>query len=370
MKVLIVTGSYPPMRCGVGDYAEHLAQALSRDVQLEVSVLTSELEPAAPHDQNLEIYRVMPTWHKNSLSRYSEVLRRIRPDIVHIQYPTQGYDFLNGLTAIALRTRYHNRVPVVVTLHEFLPRWPGRAGRHVYGLALVANRIVVVRPDYRARIPWYARAFIKAAKLVFIPNASVIPAVKLSVSEREAVKERVGCVSSKLVAFFGFSYPPKGVDLLFRIADPSIHHLLLIGDLSPEDSYHAHLRKLAESDRWKGRVTITGFTDATEVGRLLAASDAAVFPFRAGGGIWNSSVHAAASQGTFVLTTSRERSGYDAAANIYYARPEAVDEMRQALLDCAGMRRHNDDLAADSWSEIAAAHKELYASVVAGRALP
>jgi hypothetical protein len=67
---------------------------------------------------------------------------------------------------------------------------------------------------------------------------------------------------------------------------------------------------------------VTGFLAPEQAGRLLAAADAAVFPFLDGGGEWNSSIHGAAAQGTFVLATSMNKRGYDAAKNIYYAAPE------------------------------------------------
>jgi glycosyltransferase involved in cell wall biosynthesis len=370
MRVLLVTGSYPPMLCGVGDYAERLASALSRDADVKVSVLTSEFDAPATRADGVEVIRAMRAWHRKALEHFHAAMRRLKPDVVHIQFPTQGYDAASGVAAIAFLSRFRWRVPVVATLHEFLPRITDNADRWIHALPLIANRIVVVRPEYYATVPWQLRLFIPERKIRFITIASAVPRVELSESERQAVKQGLGCGAAKLVAFFGFSYRHKGVDLLFRIADPTKHHLLLIGHLSPEDAYHAQLRNLADSDPWRGRVTITGFVDAAEAGRLLAAADAAVFPFRVGGGIWNSSLHAAASQDTFALTTSRERNGYDAEANIYYARPEAVDEMRKALLDYGETRRHRHGQAADPWLEIAALHKELYTSLLRRKAFP
>ena len=100
-----------------------------------------------------------------------------------------------------------------------------------------------------------------------------------------------------------------------------------------------------------------------DAARFLAISDAVVFPHVNGGGGWNTSLHAAVCQGTFVLTTSTERSGYDPVANIYYAPPQAVDHMRQALVSYAGMRNMNPVDATESWQALAAAHITLYRSV-------
>lgn len=367
MKVLYVTGSYPPMRCGVGDYARRLILALGADRQYEVSVLTSQLEADALSPSHEKVMRIMPTWHARYREVFSSAMRSLRPDIVHIQFPTQGYDNWSGLFAMAFLARIRWRVPVVATMHEFLPKTVFRADRWIYGLAVIANRLIVVRPEYHAAMPPAMRVFVPRRKIQYISNASVIPAITLSDQERVAIRERIGCGTAKLIAFFGFSYFHKGVDLLFKIADPREHHLLLIGELKAHDAYHSQLRSLAESEEWKGRVTITGFVDPDTAAKMLATADAALFPYRVGGGVWNSSLHAATSQGTFALTTSLERNGYDAAGHVYYARPENVDEMRQALLKYQGRRKESASL--DPWIEIARAHKAMYSSLTARKAV-
>ena len=177
------------------------------------------------------------------------------------------------------------------------------------------------------------------------------------------MRERLGCGDSKIIAHFGFVFEHKGTDLLFRIADPMQHHLLIIGELSATNAYHAQLLQLAAAPEWKGKVTITGFVEAEEAARHLSLADAVVYPHVNGGGIWNTSLHAAVCQGTFVLTTSTERNGYDAVSNIYYVPPQAIDEMRQALVHYAGIRNVNRVDAEDSWRALATAHATLYRSV-------
>ena len=353
------------MRCGVGDYTARLAEALSEDAGMKVSVLTSETDSlqetraGGPH-----ISRTVSGWNIKELRRIIGAVRQSRPDIIHLQFPTQGYKVLNGIALVPCLARMLLRVPVVLTWHEYVPPTFSSAARYMCVMALCADVIVVVRPDYRARMHGLIKGLLGRKPIRFIPNASIIPRAVLSPHERRTIRERLGCGTAKLVVFFGFSFPHKGVDLLFQIADPRQHHLLIIGELSPQDSYHSRLLQLAQSTEWKGKVTIAGFVEAAEAGKMLAAADAAVFPFLDGGGRWNSSLHAAASQGTFVVTTSSETNGYDGDANIYYARPNAVAEMRQALLAYQGVRRDGDGATGDPWLEVAKAHKELYSSLL------
>src|SRR3954463_16622853 len=135
MRVLLISGSYPPMKCGVGDYTARLARSLQDYTDIKVSVLTSAMDAPNSLSDGPELYRVVTTWGRSGLIRFFSVMRRIQPDVVHIQFPTQGYDSWSGLAAIALFSRIRWHVPVVATLHEFLPRTVYSADRWIHLLA-------------------------------------------------------------------------------------------------------------------------------------------------------------------------------------------------------------------------------------------
>jgi len=364
VKVLLISGSYPPAQCGVGDYTAHLARALASSGDTEVSVLTGVSPGAEQSSAAPAVLRTVRTWQRHTVAELEGLLLRLKPDIVHIQFPTQGYDDWKGVAALARAVRARLRIPLVVTIHEYLPRSCIGRAFWVYLLAAVANRIVVVRPGFYERIPRLLRFLVPKRKIALISNAAVLPKIALSAAERDAVKREAQCSVGRLIVFFGFSFPHKGVDLLFRIADPKDHCLLFIGPQSAGDPYHQSLRRLAETGAWKGRAAFTGFIGSEQAARLLAAADAAVFPYRTGGGIWNSSLHAAMVQDTFVLTTSLERNGYDASANVYYARPDDVDEMRRALRQHQGVRRTRPYSADDEWLAIAQQHHQIFTALL------
>jgi glycosyltransferase involved in cell wall biosynthesis len=355
------------MRCGVGDYTGELTRALSRLPGLELQVLTSRLD-IAPGNDPAWVRRVMPSWRIGALSRFLAAVRLFKPDIVHVQYPAQGYDWATAPASLILAARMLAGLNVVATWHEYPAPGFTLGTLSMYALALVAKAVVAVRPEYSNHVRGLLAVLLGKTPVRFIPNSSVIPAVRLAAAERAEIRTRLDCGDRKLVSFFGFAYPHKGVEQLFEIANPQLHHLALVGALTDNDPYHAMLRKLAESERWRGKVSITGFVDPREAARLLAASDAAVFPFTEGGGKWNSSLHAASIQGTFVITTSPDRRGYAPPEKIYYAKPGDVGEMRAALLRHAGTRGpHGDPKAGDPWEEIARAHVELYQSVMSNK---
>lgn len=360
MRILLVTGSLPPMKCGVGDYTAHLAGALSRRMDTTVGVLTDVAATPIRSDFKFEVLPVCEGWGPADVVRIALATHRWKPDLMHIQYPTQGYGkrylpwFLPSLFRVA-------RVPVVQTWHGYDAR---HITRRFIPNSVLSGGVIAVRPEFIDKMSPFYRRLNRRKHFKFIPNASTIPPTRLTEEEKSAIRSRFSNGPSKVLVFFGFAYPDRGVELLFQVADPAQHHLVLICDLNSEDAYHKSILDYAGRGPWAGRVTVTGYLAAEEVGRILAAADAIVLPFRDGGGMWNTSIRAGIAQGTFVLTTARERYGYDSADNIYYARPDDVADISGALRTFVGRRGTPPYRSLrDEWDSIASAHMSLYETV-------
>jgi glycosyltransferase involved in cell wall biosynthesis len=365
LRVLLVSGSLPPMRCGVGDYAAGLARALAETGAMDVAVLTSRLAGRSDADRlpGVEMLEPIAGWQSSGLARALTTIRSWKPDVVHVQHPSQGYD---GPLALLLGTaaRWLLGVPVVLTLHE-----PVGVNLQVPAMAAAirsASTVIVVRPDFRALVNPKVRWTIAGKPLRLIPNATTLPRAVPTPERARAVRERFGSGSRSLVAYFGFVYPSRGVHHVFRIADPGRHCLVIVGGKLDEAApyFEAVSARAREAD-WRGSCTVTGFVPAAEAAEILACADAVVLPFEAGGGSWNTSLHGARLQGTFVVTTSREVRGYDARENVYYARPGDVDEMRAALAAHLGTRR--EPAGVPTWEEVAIGHLEAYRAAAATR---
>ena len=359
MRILFITGSFPPMRCGVGAYTERVAEALGRLPDTKIAVLT-DVRAAVERDLGFEVFPIVHEWEISALPRIIKIIRRWKPDVVHIQYPTQGYGdtWLPWFLPVIL---LFMNVAIAQTWHEDFPmgRW------HNLPNAIVPGGLVVVRPNYIASMPAWSRWLIRNKCFDFIPNASTIPKIKLSDAERSVLHKRFASPANSVVAFFGFVYPHKDVELLFDILDPARHHLILICDLDNRNPYHNKILCRMEQGEWAGKVTVTGFLPAEDVGRILAMADAVALPFRNGGGRWNTSVHSALVQGTFVLTTSYEQHGYFPSENIYYSRPGDVADMRQGLRLYLGHRNNEAAMVQYmTWESIADRHKTLYQNLL------
>ncbi len=344
------------MKCGIGDYTHHLAQALSEAPEVRVGVLTDRRAGAGLPDRRFELLPSVRTWTFPELGPLLGSIRRWNPDVVHLQFPTQGYGdhvmpwFLPWILRAGGRR-------VAQTWHEYSPMGHWRS----LPLSLAAGGLVAVRPAYLERMPRIYRWLNRNKSFQFIPNACTLPRVELSGEERRELRARLGASTVPLLTYFGFAYPAKGIESLFQIADPTRHRLLLICDLDPADAYHRSILDQVGRPPWRERATVIGFQPAPELARILAASDAILLPFREGGGPWNSSLHGAAAQGTFILTTSRERLGFQPENNVYYAAPGDFAGMRRALEEHGGRRNpHGAGAYTATWSQIASSHLELY----------
>ena len=362
MRVLIATGSYPPMKCGIGDYTRELALSLIKNRDIKVAILTSTAAISKGGAEEIEVFPVIEKWSLTEIFAAVRVIRLWSPDIVHVQYPTQAYG-KNFLPWVLPIVSFSMGKKVVQTWHE------GYSRRHALFLllkTLVPSGLIFVRPNFTEEIlhPMLGWATWKK-RSVFIPNASSIPQVKLRKDEIIEVKSKYLQQQKRLIVFFGFIYPAKAVELIFEIANPVTDQIVIAGEIPGESDYAKKIMHCATSVIWQGKVNVTGFLTANDIAKLLAVSDAVILPFRCGGGEWNTSIHGAILNGAFVISTSRTKNGYDAKRNIYFAKIDDVQEMRVALAKFCGVRRNlHNEKDSDEWLNIANSHSAFYQNLL------
>lgn len=357
MRVLLVSGSFPPMRCGVGDYTQSLAEALAVDSSLQIGVLSSIAGTGTNMTPSAEIFPVIEKWSIVEALKVIKIFRKWSPDIVHIQYPTQGYG-KGWLPWILPIISFMMRKKVVQTWHE---GYSLGSALKLFLISIISSDLIFVRPRYRENLHYLLLWALWHKKSALIPNASTIPKIYLNEPRKAELRSLYLKGQKRLIIFFGFVYPSKGVELLFEIADPVLDQIVIAGEIDKEGTYSNEIMRCASADSWLGKITITGFLPVDEVAALLAVADAVILPFRTGGGEWNTSIHGAVLNGAFVITTSLTRGGYDKSSNVYYAEVDNIQEMRSALAKFAGIRREpNADIDRDEWQQIADKHRKLY----------
>ena len=360
MRVLIVTGSFPPMRCGIGDYSQSLAEELAKNHNINVAILTS-LTGKSRTKNSINVFEAIKKWEIINIFSAIKVIKNWNPDIVHIQYPTQGYG-RGWLPYLLPMISFLMGKKIVQTWHEVHSR------RDILELVLksiVPSRLIFVRPQYKRMLHACLHWALWKKQTAFIPNASVIPRIELSDQTRLSVKKLYLKNQKRLVVFFGFVYPNKGVELLFEIANPASDQIVIAGGIDKDSEYAHEILELASAESWRQKVTILGFLPTYDVAALLTVADAVILPFRTGGGEWNTSIHGAVLNGALVITTSLSQNGYDKKRNVYFAKVNDVQEMKHALETYAGNRReYNFDIYGSEWVVIAEQHYLLYKNLL------
>ena len=168
----------------------------------------------------------------------------------------------------------------------------------------------------------------------------------------------------KIITYFGFVFPHKGIDQIFEIADPKRDHVVLICSFGEHDAYHKELKnKINSFEEWKGSFTITGFIESEKVADILMASDIVLLPFRTETTLRNGSVFAAMLQGTTIVTTSKNRTGFDKDNNIYFNKPDDIDGMSLDLDDILSKNTIKKKANLLTWRDIAKMHVKLYDNI-------
>ncbi len=351
----MITGSYPPMKCGVGAYTQRLAQALAECNNVEVAVLTDSNAIDDSANDGVEVFPVIQKWRLTELLTINTYLKRFSPDIVHIQYPTQGY---SGKMPIF--------IPLLVKLlgKHCVQTWHEPSlGKAALVLSFGLDALITVRDDLIMRFSLLTQRLLKRTSIFLIPAASLLPISTMCDQEKAAIRR--GYISDKgtILVYFGFVAPLKGIEILLEIVARTRMSLLMVCDLDQSDAYHRSLLNKIIDLGIVDRVKNIGFVDNLELSRIVSAADAVVLPFRDGAQYWNTSIDGAVAQGTFVVTTSLVSRGYDPQRNIFYTRAGDVDTMITALNSYAGVRIPVTDTSAH-WRLIAEKHLKIYTDVL------
>ena len=351
MRVLLITGSYPPMKCGVGSYTQRLAKALTECYGVSVAVLTDFRASSKFFVDGVEVLPIVNGWTVSDLFNIAKYIKKSNPDVVHIQYPAQGY---SGRVPILLPLLVGILgKPCVQTWHE-----PLRGLSSVF-LVIGLKELITVRLKLIHDLPKLTQLALQLTKFVWIPSASILPTVVLSDDEKFKLRKSYAAEKEFLLAYYGFLAPLKGIETLLEVVAKMNARLLMVCDIEYNNDYHQSLLDKIKTLGVESLVTITGFLPEYQLAAILAASDAVVLPFRDGAGKWNTSIDGAVAQGTFVVSTSTDIFGYNEEKNIYYSRIGDVGDIVSAIKRHAGC--HVSPKSSElEWKDISEQHLNIY----------
>ena len=382
MKVLFVSGEFPPMQGGVGDYTREIGLAL-RDLGNEVHVATST--QAAPVN-GLSVHPVVERWSWGCWSILLDLVRQHRPDVVHVQYQAAAYAMHPAINFWPRRLRLlgADRPGSVVTFHDLkVPYLFPKAGSlRRWVVTELARQSDAAITTNRADFEQLARDLGREPAL--IPIGSNIEPHLPSDYDRDAWRARWGAAPGDLLlCFFGFINDKKGVDTLLHalnlvISDPteSVNPQLLFigGQTGASDptnvAYLARIQALIAELGLTDRVGWTGYLPDEQVSASFTAADLCVLPFCEGVSFLHGTLHAALVHGAAIVTTEPRVSLPELrpGENVYLVPREDAEALSAAIRHLAAQPKLRKTLGAGAsalaesfrWDRIAAATLDLY----------
>ncbi len=334
MKIGLITGEFPPMPGGVGDFTKSLAERI-RDRGHQVHILSRQGSAGA--DLNISTVR---SWGPGCLPRVRAWARRHGLDVVNLQYQTSAYDmspFIHFLPAAL-------DAPLVTTFHDL--RYPylfPKAGPLrdwiVLRLARSSAGIITTNQEDDRRLTGLP-------KRRLIPIGSSIPRADYSEGDKVNAHWRAPADANTFVlGHFGFVNAIKGIDYLIealaalRAAGHDLR-LLFIGEKrnnvgSDEDAaYLTALEDRVERLGLADAIHWTGYLPEREAAACFNAVDLMALPFADGASYRRSSLIAAIHCGCAILTTEPAVNvdAFVHGENLWLVPPASSDAIQGAIL--------------------------------------
>lgn len=288
MRILLVSGEYPPQTGGVGAYTAELAHAL-RQLGVEPAVLTSVVADEPLQQEAIPVRRTMHAWRWRTRAQVAAVAKEVQANWIHVQYQTGAFGMhpAINLAVKQWRTQGYN---VAWTYHDLLlPYLFPKAGRRLRQWvtrqpARYADLLIATNQADFAGLQTVA-----TGALMDIPIGSNIKGRRLDASTRRALRTRYGYGDEELiVGYFGFLNHSKGGLTLVRTVHQLIERglpvrLHMIGERAGAGdatnfAYLQQVEALLTELNLADRVQWTGRLDDAAVAAQLNGCDVLLMP--------------------------------------------------------------------------------------------
>jgi glycosyltransferase involved in cell wall biosynthesis len=304
MRIGVLTGEYPPLRGGVGDYTRCLVRQWAQAghiVHLAGRPLTHEALAG------VTVHPIMRGWGLGAVLALRRWAHEQKLDVLNVQYQTSIYDMSPWIHFLPRLLG----VPVITTFHDLLvpylfPKAGPVRGWIVRELARCSAFAVTTNGEDFAQLRHLPHARL-------IPIGSNIPRQAVPPGHAAALRARHHVPDDALwIGHFGFLYPNRGVEYLLEalalLRDRGfMARLVMIGGRSggpTDESYVRALNARADALGLHDLITWTDFAAPDEVSRYLQAVDGVVLPFLDGASYRRGSLMAAIQNGCAIVTTT------------------------------------------------------------------
>jgi glycosyltransferase involved in cell wall biosynthesis len=341
LRIGLVTGEYPPMQGGVGDFTQALAHALVA-LGVEIHVITGRsARPPASALPAPSTHPIISRWSFLALWQIRRLAQHLNLQLLNVQYQAAAFQLgapIHFLPKITGR-------PTVVTFHDLrIPYLFPKAGRLREGAVtyLARSAAGVIATDLADEAELKRRGGLRA--LTQIPIGSNIDPAPPAHYDRAAWRGRANIGQREfLIGYFGFLNESKGGDTLMSalaiLQDRQANaKLALIGGQTgasdPTNAvFNAKIERLITRYGLENRIFRTGFLDQAAVSAWLLACDAVVLPYRDGVSLRRGTLMAALAHGRPVITTTPHvpLPGFVDGENIRFVPPEDAPALVLAI---------------------------------------
>jgi len=289
-KVVVLCGSFPPMPCGVGDSAFELASELARK-GLDIEVLCDvQADGVEKGEGPFPVHNVIKNWGLTGTRRIVHEIENLKPDILHIHYPSKAYGRGVGVPFVPLFIRSRRRkFKIVLTLHEF--RLAHTLRKQASFLLLNPADAVVMPCPLELEALTRRHVSVTEKYNEAIPVGPVGPSPDdytpdEKIRLRKKIRDEWGVNDDDVVLLhYGTPTASKGLEVLFKalrilMLEGVTPTLVIAGDHRPqENDFH---RLLASQPRGLGihsQVKWLGRRPTEDLPGIFLAADVGVFPF-------------------------------------------------------------------------------------------
>ncbi len=390
MRIGIITGEFPPMQGGVGDFSQELSKELAA-LGHEIHILTRTGCRSAEPSPACRVHPEIDRWNWSSFARADRWIKANRLEIVNLQYQAAAYGMH---PAINLLPRFLASTPLVVTFHDLnVPYLFPKAGRvrwwAVLTLAQHASGVIVTNQEDFVKLKSHR---LRSRPTVIPIGSNISPAPPTSY-DRSSWRESWGVRPEEiLLGYFGFLNESKGGEDLVQalhllglatrtgakaseIGSPA--KLVMIGGRTGSSdpgnrAYAEQVDALITRLCIQKQVLRTGYIATEQVSASLLATDICVLPYRDGVSFRRGSFVAALAHGLPIITTTPATHLPELihGDNVYLVPPSEPEALAKAvtILRENPALRHRITAGASKlaerfrWDTIARATADLFAS--------
>ncbi len=383
LKLLIISGSFKGMKCGVGNYVYSLAKTLVATGAFDLSILTSD-EARPLKDAGFRLFSCIGRWGFFSYKKIIKAIGDTSPDIIHIHYPTIKYNRLYNIGIVLLPFAiklFFKKIRLVVSIHDFSI---GHILNRIKQFPLLYFSDVIVvsnESDRKGMFEMYPNFRGKMKKIYIGSN---IEFKRLDNHQKDSMRRELSPNGERLIGYFGFLTKGRNMGLLLYSFNKLVSDdwslpskLIIVG--SPQNRRDIHyvqdLKRLADKLGIEGKVIWAEGISDEEVSKYLQCMDLCVLPFSRGADLRRTTLVSCIIHEIPVISTvnnkfimDEELGSMGVAKLIDYNKNDLAYAIGNLLKDAKAreLMVHNQREIKNrfSWRDIANAHLNMYRGLI------